>query len=196
MVDLMPVRPQTLLRKLEAMDRETLRQVFHRYLSTRCAAMLRHDAVCGAPAVRRFNGRVSLCDRHHGEVLEQVRLEAELAAERAAAERLPEVVTSVVARERSRRVYYVRRPDGPIKIGTTYSMGNRLRGLRNVAPVEVLAVHTGGHVAERALHRRFASSRLDGEWLAPTAELLAHIDHINRVRPVRGEDIGPRRKAS
>jgi hypothetical protein len=83
------------------------------------------------------------------------------------------------AAERGRWVYYVQRPDGGIKIGTTWNMKSRMQAFRNVSPVTLLAKHSGGQPAEAALHKRFAEHRRDGEWFAPSAELLAHIAHVN-----------------
>lgn len=82
-------------------------------------------------------------------------------------------------RERTRLVYYVRRPsDQAIKIGTTWNITTRMAAFRNVTPVELLAVHTGGQPAEAALHRRFRHLRLDGEWFRDAPELIRHITHV------------------
>jgi hypothetical protein len=85
------------------------------------------------------------------------------------------------ATQRDRLVYYVQRPDGAIKIGTTWDIAGRMQALRNVSPVVLLGTHTGGEVAESALHRRFRAIRLDGEWFSPTDDLLTHIAHVVQV---------------
>jgi len=97
--------------------------------------------------------------------------------------------------ERRRVVYYVQRPDGAIKIGTTWSLPKRLQSLRNVAQVTVLAAHLGGQPAEAAMHRRFAHLRLDGEWFTPADELLSHVSAVRARRTIVGDDIGARIKA-
>lgn len=65
--------------------------------------------------------------------------------------------------------------------------------LRNATPVELLAWHTGGQVAEAVMHRRFAHLRLDGEWFFPGQELLAHIRHVRDRMERRGteKDVRP-----
>lgn len=95
----------------------------------------------------------------------------------------------------SRLVYYVQRPDGAIKIGTTWNIRTRLQAFRNVSPVQLLAVHSGGQPAEAALHRKFKSARLDGEWFRPDPALLRHIDHTASVWPVVNERPTGRRRA-
>lgn len=78
------------------------------------------------------------------------------------------------------RVYYLRRRDGSIKIGTTRRPHERYREVaRDQGPVRVLATHVGDVDAEHRMHARFADHRLDGEWFAPHPELLAWIDEIN-----------------
>jgi hypothetical protein len=81
-------------------------------------------------------------------------------------------------------VYYVRRADGLIKIGYTgRDLRYRLSNLRQEhGPLEVLATHEGGYVAEQANHRCFAALRVTGEWFRPEPALLAHIDRINSRR--------------
>lgn len=92
-------------------------------------------------------------------------------------------------RERERLVYYVRRPDGAIKIGTTWNLKTRMQAFRNVTAVELLASHSGGQVAEAALHRRFKHLRLDGEWFDPGEDLLAHIRHVAACAERRGSEV-------
>lgn len=71
------------------------------------------------------------------------------------------------------RLYLVRRPDGAIKIGVSADVTRRVKALTCAAghPLELVADVPGGLVLEEALHRRFASSRLIGEWFRPNAEL-------------------------
>jgi PAS domain-containing protein len=84
--------------------------------------------------------------------------------------------------QRARFVYYIERPDGAIKIGTTWNLTQRLSDLRNVSPVRLLAAHGGGQPAEAFMHRRFSNARRDREWFDPVPELVAHIAHVARRR--------------
>lgn len=75
-------------------------------------------------------------------------------------------------------VYFIQQgTDGPIKIGHTKNVDRRLRSLSTGSPValHVLALTPGGEREERALHRRFDSLRMQGEWFAPAPELIAFI---------------------
>jgi hypothetical protein len=72
-------------------------------------------------------------------------------------------------------VYFIRDGRrGPIKIGYTRKVYERLRGLSSQAgrTMQLLAVMPGGKVEERALHRQFAAVRGIGEWFEPAAELV------------------------
>lgn len=73
---------------------------------------------------------------------------------------------------------------GPIKIGFTTDGGlrKRLRSLQigNHELLRVLKTVCGDHAEERALHSRFASSRIRGEWFHPTDELLRHIEETSQ----------------
>ena len=96
------------------------------------------------------------------------------------AERRREVDADLAARDQRQTagvVYYVRRGDGAIKIGTTTNLTKRVRALtKEHGPVEVLATHPGGFRAEQSLHRTFAASRLDGEWFEESHDLAVRID--------------------
>lgn len=132
---------------------------------------LRTPLVQGAD---EFAAAVKEHQRQAREMLIRERNEAEAA--RLAAHQ--SAVAAKRARERDRFVYYVRRPDGAIKIGTTWNLKTRMQAFRNVSPAELLASHSGGQIAEAALHRRFRHLRLDGEWFKPDPDLLAHIEHV------------------
>lgn len=73
-------------------------------------------------------------------------------------------------------VYYMRMSD-LVKIGTTTSIGQRVRALN---PQGVMAVEPGGHDEERRRHREFASLRGHGEWFRLDARLGAHIAELRR----------------
>lgn len=98
------------------------------------------------------------------------------------------------ATQHERFVYYVRRPDGRIKIGTTWDLQKRVSSFATVQRVELLAAHRGGRHAERGLHRRFSADRVEREWFEPSRALLRHIDHVAAVRPLdpTGTELGPR----
>lgn len=64
---------------------------------------------------------------------------------------------------------------GPIKIGVTTNIQNRLQSLAtgSAEPLTLLGTLKGNH--ERRLHERFAACRKSGEWFEPAAELLAEL---------------------
>ena len=77
-------------------------------------------------------------------------------------------------------VYYLRLPDGLIKIGTSAEPLDRLaRHRRDKGATDVLAIEFGGRALERERHEQFAHLR-DGrhEHFAPEPDLLAHIDYL------------------
>lgn len=85
-------------------------------------------------------------------------------------------------------VYYIRRRNGHIKIGTSTQLGGRLNGLRATWD-DVLAVEWGGRDVEAERHAQFATDRRyngssSSEEFAPSAALLAHIE---TVRQTNGE---------
>jgi hypothetical protein len=74
-------------------------------------------------------------------------------------------------------IYLVRSGDR-IKIGHAGSASRaraRFNAIRDASPVEVelLGVIDGSRDDEQELHRRFAGSRLHGEWFMATPELLS-----------------------
>lgn len=168
---------------LPGFDGESRRQLRRRGFATKIDAQREARAILDslkAPlrsSVEAYTAAVAQQQRDTAERCRRQAAEAEAAqlAARAAA-------TSASAarreQERARTVYYVRRPDDAIKIGTTWNLKARMQAFRNATPVELLASHSGGQVAEAALHRRFKHLRLDGEWFHPGQDLLAHIRHV------------------
>lgn len=73
---------------------------------------------------------------------------------------------------------------GPIKIGCAGNPWQRLATLQTGNPTKlaVVAVIPGDRAEEAALHIRFAASRGQGEWFAPTPDLLGFIDGIRAAQ--------------
>jgi hypothetical protein len=69
--------------------------------------------------------------------------------------------------------------DGPIKIGYSANLSQRISMLRVAAVntrVWLLSAIPGDMQDEKALHRRFAAHRIRGEYFRPDRELLDFID--------------------
>jgi len=76
-------------------------------------------------------------------------------------------------------VYFVRSEgDGSVKIGFSVRPSLRVQQLRTSSPhaLILIAIMPGDKRDERALHRRFRSARIHGEWFRPVPELLAFIE--------------------
>lgn len=71
--------------------------------------------------------------------------------------------------------------DGPIKIGCTIDIGERLNQLARWSPfpLELVAHVEGGPRLERKLHSYFREHHSHKEWFSPSPMLLALIAHIN-----------------
>lgn len=88
-------------------------------------------------------------------------------------------------------IYFLRRANGDIKIGTTtrfYTRKGQLQGEHG--PLELLGYMEGDAVAERELHARFSSLRRGrGEWFAESAELLGFVrENAKQGTPQRETD--------
>jgi hypothetical protein len=81
-----------------------------------------------------------------------------------------------------RQVYFVRRQDGLIKIGSSMRPAERVKQLRTGAgeDLELLGHMDGTTAAERQLHTRFAGERKHGEWFEPCDELMGLISSIRK----------------
>ncbi len=92
----------------------------------------------------------------------------------------PPVVTLLHRKPpRNSFVYFIQMgDDGPIKIGWALDVKKRLLDLQCGSPFELrlLLSRPGCDVEEGLLHRRFARSRLRGEWFRPSPEVLAFIE--------------------
>jgi hypothetical protein len=85
-------------------------------------------------------------------------------------------------------VYYIRLPNGLIKIGTSSQMLDRLRRHRHDrGEVEVLAIEPGGRDLEAERHQQFAELRVGRfEHFEPGDELLAHIADLRQSLGLAG----------
>jgi hypothetical protein len=84
-------------------------------------------------------------------------------------------------------IYFVRAGvKGPIKIGRTDQLSQRVQGLQvaHYEELTLLAVEPGSRAVERALHQRFDHLRLRGEWFRPGMELLAYIESLRAAQAV------------
>lgn len=89
--------------------------------------------------------------------------------------------------DRAKTVYYVRQQDY-IKIGFASNLRGRLKAISEnrtsrpldlpIGPVVLLATHTGGRDAERAIHARFRHLRVSGEWFEAAQDLIEHVEHV------------------
>ena len=88
-------------------------------------------------------------------------------------------------------IYFIRRKDGgPVKIGTTIRLSQRLQSLcAEYGELKVLAVVDGSFPEERGLHHRFAHLHKVGEWFEPGDDLLAFI--VSDGKPWNGKDEYP-----
>lgn len=87
------------------------------------------------------------------------------------------------ARRAPSRVYFIKaETTGLIKIGCAVDPEARLRTLQTGCPdrLALLASMAGGQGDERALHERFASARIRGEWFSPREELVRFVEEIAR----------------
>lgn len=88
----------------------------------------------------------------------------------------------LLRRTRPGSIYFVScdRPLFPIKIGFAGTVAERRQTLQTALPwpLVVLATMPGDHDAERALHARFASLRLRGDWFACGPDLLDFVRAI------------------
>lgn len=82
-------------------------------------------------------------------------------------------------------VYFIRAPDGLIKIGVSGNVRRRLAQLQLGFdhPLTLLGTMTGGFATEGMLHRLFVESRTGGEWFAPSMRLLEFIDENAEINP-------------
>lgn len=83
-----------------------------------------------------------------------------------------------------RFVYFIRRgEDGPIKIGVAADPFTRLRDLQTGCPerFRLLAAWPGDLQNERSIHRSLARHRIEGEWFAPSRDVLSAALHYGTL---------------
>lgn len=85
-------------------------------------------------------------------------------------------------------VYFIKRPDGCIKIGYSHDPIQRKSQLQTQYECEMtlLATIKGARIKEREMHEHFASFRVSGEWFEPSDELISFIDKVaveNNIQP-------------
>lgn len=73
-----------------------------------------------------------------------------------------------------RLVYFIRSGEGPIKIGSSDNPRKRMATLQsaNWERLTLLGTCEGGYLRERELHALLGAHRLEGEWFAPTDQVL------------------------
>jgi len=85
-------------------------------------------------------------------------------------------------------IYFIRPTGalGPVKIGCTHFIDDRLTHLMHWSPVplEVVAIAPGDFRLERFIHNRFAAHRLHKEWFAECADLTAAIERVVAGEPL------------
>jgi hypothetical protein len=93
------------------------------------------------------------------------------------------------------QIYFLRRQDGLIKIGTTTDLAARITMLSTAhGPLEVVKVINGDRHRERSLHTAFRRFNAYGEWFNPVPELLAGIlsvesgDFVDAVSDARAKN--------
>lgn len=88
-----------------------------------------------------------------------------------------EVPRREVAAPSKGSVYFIADEDGFIKIGHARNVGSRLQSLQTASrqALRVVGSTPGSISDEKALHAKFASAHVRGEWFRPTAELVAYV---------------------
>ena len=79
-------------------------------------------------------------------------------------------------------IYFVSYHDGgPIKIGYTTNLNERMRHLQTASPydMKLLAKVSGDTLVERWFHAEFAEHNLRGEWFEPAQPILDEIERLS-----------------
>ena len=131
-------------------------------------------AMCGEPAPYEV-GDTFFCDHHYRRVLQWA---------------------ETAVRRQGEAVYYVRRTDGMIKVGTSRKAAVRLATLAHEhGQLALMAIHAGGYKEESAVHRKFKELHIGGEWFHPELPLLQHIARVRKTTgnlEFEGDGLPPR----
>lgn len=77
-------------------------------------------------------------------------------------------------------VYFLQRSDGPIKIGYTQALPQRIAMLETATgPLDLVGLEHGTRQREQILHGMFRAVRLYGEWFAPSRELVDYLSQTH-----------------
>lgn len=88
---------------------------------------------------------------------------------------------------------------GHIKIGFTEGTAeNRMKALQTGSPVglEILCTSEGGREEEKALHLRFQSAWVHGEWFKPTSDIIRHIGECLAIKYLKSTELILRRRTA
>jgi hypothetical protein len=94
--------------------------------------------------------------------------------------------------ERRGFVYFAGPLEGPIKVGFTNNVAERLRGLQTASPVDLVlwAVIPGTLTCEAAWHDVLADERVRGEWFALSERTARAIIEVRKLAgPMPGYDL-------
>jgi hypothetical protein len=139
---------------------------------------------CAAPRSAKMPG-MPICDRHAIATYRKVEVTL-----REAVPPRPKLVEPTKrtkafrnARDRMGTVYFMRF-GRLVKIGFSTNIRSRVSSLR---PDELLATMPGTLRDEDALHHKFGSAWVHGEYFEATSELMAFIDDLSEVAPLTGQ---------
>lgn len=154
------------------------RCVFPGWSTERSAALCAEPAaadVAGAPACARHYDRALAWHREMSARENEAVRQADARVGAEADARLEAEMRSWAA-DGSQIVYYLRRADGAVKIGTSTEFVRRFGNLsREHGELEILLTHCGDYPREREMHRQFADLALGGEWFQAEELLLSWI---------------------
>jgi hypothetical protein len=84
-------------------------------------------------------------------------------------------------------------PEGLLKIGFSKNPWARVSDMQtsNAERIELLATERGTLDDERALHERFAADRVNGEWFAPSQEIMGYVAGIRSSKTATDPTTNP-----
>ena len=77
---------------------------------------------------------------------------------------------------------------GPIKIGFTKNIGNRLLTMQvsSPYPLKLLCLFPGTEKVEKKIHACYSAIRMEGEWFLPHPIILKDVDILNQINKENG----------